>query len=48
MIKGDWYALIDAHVLNCRLHHHNQLKYSVTIKSSTPPLIADQDQYAST
>lgn len=48
MIKGDRYAAIDAHVLNCRLHHQNQLKYSVTIKHSINLFIKGKDQYAST
>lgn len=34
-MKNNAYVIIDAHIIRCRLHHHNTLKYSVGLKSGT-------------
>lgn len=34
-MKSNTYATIDAHIIQCRLHHKNNLSYSVGLKSGT-------------
>jgi hypothetical protein len=35
-MKSNAYATIDAHIIRCRLHHHNNNSYSVGLKSGKP------------
>lgn len=41
-MKSNAYVSIEAHVLECRLHHHNELSYSVALKSGTLGLIQEK------
>jgi hypothetical protein len=34
-MKSNCYASIDAHIIRCKLHHHNNLSYSVALKLGT-------------
>ncbi len=47
-MKSNAYALIDAHIIRCRLHHQNNLKYSVALKSGSFCFIEGKQHEVST
>jgi hypothetical protein len=41
-MKNNAYVIIDAHIIRCRLHHNNTLKYSVGLKSGIDRYIKEK------
>ena len=47
-MKSNTYATIDAHIIRCRLHHQNNLSYSVGLKSGTWKSHTGKDPFVNT